>query len=161
MKFTLNWLRDHLDTSRSLDEICEGLVSLGHEVEEVIDPAKNLSDFRIVEIRGVNPHPEADRLKVCSVDDNGTLLQIVCGAPNARIGLKTVLAPVGSYVPGIDIVIKKSNIRGQESNGMLCAFSELELDGNSDGIIELAEHAETGTSYIAVSYTHLTLPTSG
>ena len=148
MKFTLNWLRDHLDTSRSLDEICEGLVSLGHEVEEVIDPAKNLSDFRIVEIRDVNPHPEADRLKVCSVDDNGTLLQIVCGAPNARVGLKTVLAPVGSYVPGIDIVIKKSNIRGQESNGMLCAFSELALDGNSDGIIELAEHAEIGTSYI-------------
>ena len=148
MKFTLNWLRDHLDTSRSLDEICKGLVSLGHEVEEVIDPAKNLSDFRIVEIRDVNPHPEADRLKVCSVDDNGTLLQIVCGAPNARVGLKTVLAPVGSYVPGIDIIIKKSNIRGQESNGMLCAFSELALDGNSDGIIELAEHAEIGTSYI-------------
>ena len=103
MKFTLNWLRDHLDTSCSLDKICEGLVSLGHEVEEIIDPAKNLSDFRIVEIRDVNPHPEADRLKVCSVDDNGTLLQIVCGAPNARVGLKTVLAPVGSYVPGIDL----------------------------------------------------------
>ena len=150
MKFTLNWLRDHLDTSCSLDEICEGLVSLGHEVEEIIDPAKNLSDFRIVEIKDVNPHPEADRLKVCSVDDNGTLLQIVCGAPNARAGLKTVLAPVGSYVPGIDIVIKKSNIRGQESNGMLCAFSELELDGNSDGIIELAEHAEIGLSLIHI-----------
>ena len=148
MKFTLNWLGDHLDTDSSLKEICESLINLGHEIEEVIDPSQSLFDFRIVEIKDVKPHPEADRLKVCNVDDNGNLLQIVCGAPNARTGLKTVLAPIGVYVPGIDMVIKKSTIRGQESNGMLCAFSELALDGDTDGIIELAEDAEIGTPYI-------------
>ena len=148
MRFTLNWLCDHLDTDRSLNEICEGLIKLGHEVEEVIDPSQSLSNFRIVEIKDVKPHPEADRLQICNVDDNGDLLQIVCGAPNARAGWKTVLAPVGTYVPGMDIFIKKSTIRGQESNGMLCAFSELALDGKSDGIIELAEDAVIGTPYI-------------
>ena len=148
MKFTLNWLGDHLDTNCSLNEICEGLIKLGHEVESVSDPRQNLSNFKIVEIKDVKPHPEADRLQVCTVDENGNLLQIICGAPNARIGLKTVLAPVGTYVPGIDIVIKKSIIRGQESNGMLCAFSELALDGDSDGIIELAEDAVIGTPYV-------------
>ena len=148
MKFTLNWLKDHLDTDCSLNEICDGLVKLGHEVEEVVDPRQILFDFRIVEIKNAQPHPEADRLQICSVNDNGKLLKIVCGAPNARAGLKTVLAPVGAYVPGIDIVIKKGNIRGQESNGMLCAFSELGLDGNSDGIIELADDAPIGASYI-------------
>ncbi len=148
MKFTLNWLYDHLDTDCSVNEISEGLIKLGHEVEEVIDPTHSLSSFRIVEIKEAKPHPAADRLQICKVDDNGKLLQIVCGAPNARAGLKTVLAPVGTYVPGIDIVIKKTSIRGQKSNGMLCAFSELGLDGNSDGIIELAENAVIGTPYI-------------
>ena len=148
MKFTLSWLFDHLDTDCSLNEICDGLIKLGHEVEEVIDHSKSLSNFRIVEIKDVKPHPEADRLQVCNVDDCGNLLQVVCGAPNARTGLKTVLAPVGIYVPGIDAVIKKSTIRGQESNGMLCAFSELALEGDSDGIIELAEDAVIGTPYI-------------
>ena len=118
MKFTLNWLKDHLETECSLSEICDGLVRLGHEVEEVVDPAQSLSDFRIVEIKEAQPHPEAGRLQLCVVDDNGSILQIVCGAPNARAGLKTVLAPIGTYVPAIDIIIKKGIIRGQESNGM-------------------------------------------
>ena len=111
MKFTLNWLKDHLETECSLSEICDGLVRLGHEVEEVVDPAQSLSDFRIVEIKTAQSHPEADRLQLCTVDDNGSILQIVCGAPNARAGLKTVLAPIGTYVPGIDIIIKKGIIR--------------------------------------------------
>ena len=148
MKFTLNWLKDHLETECSLSEICDGLVRLGHEVEEVVDPAQSLSDFRIVEIKEAQPHPEADRLQLCVVDDNGSILQIVCGAPNARAGLKTVLAPIGTYVPAIDIIIKKGLIRGQESNGMLCAFSELGLNGDRDGIIELPDDAPLGTSYI-------------
>ena len=148
MKFTLNWLKDHLETECSLSEICDGLVRLGHEVEEVVDPAQSLSAFRIVEIKNAQPHPEADRLQLCTVEDNGSMLEIVCGAPNARAGLKTVLAPVGTYVPGIDVTIKKGNIRGKESNGMLCAFSELGLDGDSDGIIELPDDAPLGTSYI-------------
>ena len=148
MKFTLNWLKEHLETDCSLNEICDGLVQLGHEVEDVFDPAQVLFDFRIVQITDAQPHPEADRLQICSVDDNGTILKIVCGAPNARAGLKTVLAPVGTRVPGINIVIKKGNIRGQESNGMLCAFAELGLDGNSDGIIELADDAPIGERYI-------------
>ena len=148
MKFTLNWLKDHLETECSLNEICDGLIGLGHEVEEVVDPAQSLSDFRIVEIKEAQPHPEADRLQLCTIDDNGSILQIVCGAPNARAGLKTVLAPIGTYVPGIDIIIKKGIIRGQESNGMLCAFSELGLDGDSNGIIELPDDAPLGTSYI-------------
>ena len=118
MKFTLAWLKDHLDTQCTLQEICDGLIALGHEVEEVVDPSQTLADFRIVQIKDAQPHPEADRLQVCSVDDNGTIIQIVCGAANARAGLKTVLAPIGVYVPGIDIVIKKGNIRGQVSNGM-------------------------------------------
>ncbi len=148
MKFTLAWLKDHLDTQCTLQEICDGLIALGHEVEEVVDPSQTLADFRIVQIKDAQPHPEADRLQVCSVDDNGTIIQIVCGAPNARAGLKTVLAPIGVYVPGIDIVIKKGNIRGQASNGMLCAYSELGIDGNSDGIIELETDAPIGVSYI-------------
>ena len=104
MKFTLNWLKDHLETECSLSEICDGLVRLGHEVEEVVDPAQSLSDFRIVEIKKAQPHPEADRLQLCAVEDNGSILQIVCGAPNARAGLKTVLAPIGTYVPGLSLI---------------------------------------------------------
>ena len=107
MKFTLDWLKDHLDTELELNRICDGLVMCGLEVEGIENPADALRAFQIAEIITAERHPEADRLQICRVQTGEGELQIVCGAPNARAGLKTVLAPIGTYVPGIDITIKK------------------------------------------------------
>ena len=148
MKFTLDWLKDHLDTDLELTRICEGLVMCGLEVEGIENPADALRAFQVAEIISAEPHPEADRLQICRVQTGEEELQIVCGAPNARAGLKTVLAPIGTYVPGLDITIKKGNIRGEASNGMLCAAAELGLSEESDGIMELPADAPVGTSYV-------------
>ena len=110
MKFTFAWLCDHLDTSHNLTEICDALPMLGLEVEELLDPAAGLAPFRVVEITSAEQHPDADRLRVCQVNTGDETVQIVCGAPNARAGLKTIMAPVGSFVPGPEITIKKGNI---------------------------------------------------
>mgnify|MGYP000400168959 CR=1 FL=1 len=125
MKFTYSWLLDHLDTSATLEEICTLLPMLGLEVEEVIDPSQTLQAFQVAEIITAEQHPDADRLRVCTVNTGKETVQIVCGAPNARAGLKTVLAPVGTYIPGSDITIKQGRIRGQLSMGMLCSAVEL------------------------------------
>jgi phenylalanyl-tRNA synthetase beta chain len=145
MKFTLSWLKEHLDTRASVDEIAEILTRIGLEVEEVFDPAKALGHFSVAEIVACDKHPNADKLKVCEVDTGSERLQVVCGAPNARAGLKGVFAPVGSYVPGIDLTLTKAKIRGVESNGMMLSERELELSDEHSGIIELAKSAKVGS----------------
>ena len=126
MKFTWNWLCDHLDTTASLDEILDVLPMIGLEVEEVDNPAIRLADFTVAEIISAERHPNADKLQVCRVNTGKEEVQIVCGAPNARAGLKTVLAVPGTYIPGLDITIKKGEIRGEESHGTcLCCHANL------------------------------------
>ena len=144
MKFTWNWLQDHLETSASLEEILETLPMIGLEVEDFDNPAERLAAFTVAEITSASPHPNADKLQVCSVNTGTEKLQIVCGAPNARAGLKTVLAAAGTYIPGLDITIKKGEIRGETSNGMLCSASELGISEEHDGIMELPSDAVVG-----------------
>ncbi|MFC0218269.1 phenylalanine--tRNA ligase subunit beta [Pseudochelatococcus lubricantis] len=150
MKFSLSWLKDHLATDASLDEILDALNRIGLEVEDVEDKAKELAAFRIAHILTAEQHPNADRLRVCSVDTGeGAPVQIVCGAPNARAGLKTVFAPPGTHIPGKDITIAVGAIRGVESRGMMCSPEELDLPGDSSGIFELPDDAPVGASYAA------------
>ena len=142
MKFTLSWLKDHLDTNASLDKISETLTDIGLEVEEIVDPAEKLAPFKVAKIVEAEQHPNADRLRVCKVDAGGDVIQVVCGAPNARAGLVGIFAPSGTYVPGTDLLLKPTKIRGVESSGMMCSARELELGDDHDGIIELdGEHA--------------------
>ncbi|GGD14390.1 phenylalanine--tRNA ligase subunit beta [Aquisalinus flavus] len=144
MKFTLSWLKKHLDTDATLEEIVEAMVRVGLEVEEVDDPAARLKDFTIGHVIDARPHPDADKLRVCRVATKDGEQQIVCGAPNARTGIKVAYAPVGAYVPGIDATLGKAKIRGVESNGMMCSARELEMGDDHDGIIEAPESAEIG-----------------
>lgn len=137
MKFTLSWLKDHLDTSASVDDITYALTDLGLEVEEVINPADRLKDFTLGYVTHAEKHPDADRLRVCKVDTDEGELQIICGAPNAREGIIVVVAKPGVYVPGIDTTIGVGKIRGIESYGMMASEKELELSEEHDGIIEL------------------------
>ena len=148
MKFTFSWLKDHLDTDKSLTEICDLLPMLGLEVESLSDPLGQLDNFLVAEIISAEQHPDADRLRVCKVDKgDGEYLQIVCGAPNARAGLKTVLAQVGNWVPGHDTILKAGKIRGQASQGMLCSFAELALGTDHEGIAELPADAPVGAAF--------------
>lgn len=148
MKFTLSWLKDHLDTTDSLDAITQTLTRVGLEVEAVEDKAKALSAFTIAYVVEAKPHPNADRLRVCLVDTgSGDPVQVVCGAPNARTGMKSVFSPPGTYIPGKDITLGKGVIRGVESNGMLVSEAELQLSEDHDGIIDLAEDAPLGQPY--------------
>jgi len=144
MKFTLSWLKRHLDTNATVDEIAATLTRIGLEVEEVEDPAEKLKDFIVAEVREAAQHPGADRLKVCKVWDGTKELNIVCGAPNARAGIKVVLAPVGAVIPKTGEALKLGKIRGEESQGMMCSYPELELVGEDKGIIELAADAQVG-----------------
>ena len=146
MKFTLAWLKEHLDTEASVDEIAETLTRIGLEVEEVFDPASALKAFRVAEVVKAEKHPDADKLQVLEVDIGKERLQVVCGAPNARVGLKGVFAPVGAYVPGIDLTLTKAKIRGVESNGMMLSERELELSEAHSGIIELSPKAKVGSA---------------
>ncbi len=144
MKFTLGWLKDHLETDASLEAILDKLTLIGLEVEEVVDAAVSLADFTVALVVSSEPHPDADKLKVCRVNTGTGEVQVVCGAPNAKAGMKGVFAPAGTYVPGIDLKLKKTKIRGVESNGMLCSERELELSDEHTGIIELPEDAQVG-----------------
>ncbi|MDO5621182.1 MAG: phenylalanine--tRNA ligase subunit beta [Paracoccus sp. (in: a-proteobacteria)] len=137
MKFTLSWLKEHLDTTATVSEIGEALTDLGLEVEEIIDPAAKLAGFTIARIAHAEQHPDADRLRVLRVETDEGEKQIVCGAPNARAGLIGVLAKPGDYVPGIDTTLSVGKIRGIESHGMMASERELELSEEHDGIIEL------------------------
>lgn len=147
MKFTLSWLKTHLDTDASLDVICERLTLIGLEVEGVDDKSA-FKPFVIAKVLTAEKHPQADKLKVLSVDiGSGKPVQVVCGAPNARAGLLGAFAAPGTYVPGIDVTLSVGNIRGVESHGMMCSEKELEISDSHDGIIDLPEDAPVGTSF--------------
>ncbi len=151
MKFTLSWLKEHLDTKASLEQICDALTITGLEVEGIEDPAQTFAPYVIGEVLEASPHPDADKLQVLNVDTGKGCVQVVCGAPNARKGLKGVFAPVGTYVSGIDLTLKKAKIRGVESFGMMCSERELELSQEHDGIIDLDTDAKPGTPYAQVA----------
>lgn len=153
MKFTLSWLKDHLDTTASVDEITEALTDLGLEVEGVENPGAKLADFTIGKVISAEKHPDADKLRVCQVMTDEGQLQIICGAPNARQGITVVVAKPGTYVPGIDTTIGVGKIRGIESFGMMCSEREMELSEEHDGIIELAsgEVGDRFTDWLAVN----------
>lgn len=145
MKFTLSWLKDYLDTDASLDVILEKLTDIGLEVEGVEDRAAMYAPFKVVEVMEAVQHPNADRLRVCQVKTENGMIQVVCGAPNARAGMKAVLAPEGSYVPGLDMTMKKTKIRDVESNGMMASEREMKLGDDQNGIIDLPVDTPIGT----------------
>lgn len=145
MKFTLSWLKKYLDTNASLEEICEKLTDIGLELESVEDRAATFAPFKVAYVESAEKHPDADRLKVCMVKTEDGVEQVVCGAPNARTGMKGVFAPNGSFIPGLDFKLKKTKIRGVESNGMLVSEREMCLSDEHDGIIEVDESYEIGT----------------
>lgn len=147
MKFTLSWLKDHLETTATVDEICETLTDLGLEVEGVEDRGARLRDFTIGYVKSAEKHPDADRLNVCQVETDEGVMQIICGAPNARAGITVVVAKPGVYVPGIDTTIGVGKIRGVESFGMMASEREMELSEEHDGIIELPS-GEVGQSFV-------------
>ncbi|WP_422010409.1 phenylalanine--tRNA ligase subunit beta [Reyranella sp.] len=147
MKFTLSWLKEHLETDATLVQVRDTLTMLGLEVEGLTDPAEALKGFVVGYVVEAVQHPNADRLRVCKVDTgSGTVVQVVCGAPNARTGMKGIFAPTGSYIPGTGITLKASKIRGEESNGMLCSSRELQLGDDHSGIIDLPAEAVPGQS---------------
>jgi len=151
MKFTLSWLKDHLETEADLQQITDTLTAIGLELEEVVDRAAELAPFTVARVIEARPHPDADRLKLCLVDTGSEQVQVVCGAPNARTGMKGVFAPVGTTIPGTGLFLKASKIRGQDSNGMLCSEREMGLSDEHEGIIELPEDAEVGRAFSDVA----------
>ena len=149
MKFTLSWLKEHLDTDASVEAISDRLTAIGLEVESVTNPGAALKDFIVGEIITAEKHPQADRLRLCSVSTGKENLQIVCGAPNARAGIKVVLARPGTVIPATGEALKLGTIRGVESRGMMCSARELLLGEDHDGIIELKPGADVGAPVIA------------
>ncbi|HWK36416.1 phenylalanine--tRNA ligase subunit beta [Sphingomonas sp.] len=147
MKFTLGWLKEHLETTASVDAVAEALTRIGLEVEGIEDPGAKLADFRVARVLTADKHPQADKLQVLTVDAGDGPLQVVCGAPNARAGLVGVFGMPGATVPANGMVLKVAAIRGVESNGMMCSTRELELGDDHDGIIELPADAPVGTPY--------------
>jgi phenylalanyl-tRNA synthetase beta chain len=148
VKFTFAWLKEHLDTDASLEAIRDKLTMVGLEVESVEDKAKALAPFTIARVVACEQHPNADRLRVCMVDTGtGDPVQVVCGAPNARTGMKGVFSAPGSFIPGKNITLAVGTIRGVESRGMLLSEAELEISDDHDGIIDLPDDAPVGTSY--------------
>lgn len=150
MKFSLSWLKDYLDTNASVDEISATLTKIGLEVEEVIDSASALQGFIVADIKSVEKHPDSDHLNILSVWTGKESLQIVCGAPNVRVGMKSVLAPIGTLIPKFNERIEKGKIRGVESFGMMCAEDELLIGSDHTGIIDLKGDAPAGTPFVDV-----------
>ena len=157
MKFTLSWLKTYLDTDVDLSTISETLTAIGLEVEEVIDPTEGLKPFVIAKIEKTEQHPNADKLRVCKVNNGKETIQVVCGAPNAKAGLIGAFAPSGCTIPTNGLKLKPSNIRGVDSNGMMCSERELGLGDDHDGIIELPSDAPIGASF--ADYANLNDPT--
>ena len=149
MKFSLEWLKQHLDTDATPDKIAEKLTSIGLEVEEILDPAAALAPFRIAKVLTAQKHPQADKLQVLTVDAGDGQVQVVCGAPNAHAGMLGVFGPPGAYVPGSKLTLKVAAIRGVESSGMMCSSRELELGDDHSGIIELPADAPVGQAFSA------------
>ncbi len=150
MKFTLSWLKEYLETDASLDEIGSTLTSVGLELESIDDPSKIYAPFRTAFVVSAEKHPDADRLKVCVVDTGREKVRVVCGAPNAKAGMIGVFAPEGSYIPGLDTVLKKGVIRGVESCGMLVSEREMALSDSHEGIIELDPATRVGVPFAEV-----------
>jgi phenylalanyl-tRNA synthetase beta chain len=147
MKFTFGWLKEHLDTDHSLTEIADKLTMIGLEVERVEDKAKLFAPFVIARVTEAKQHPNADRLRVCLVDTGtGSPIQVVCGAPNARAGMKGVFVPPGAFIPGKNMTLAVGTIRGVESRGMLVSEFELQLSDNHEGIIDLPDDAPVGAN---------------
>ena len=147
MKFTLSWLKTHLETEASVDEIAATLTAIGLEVEQVRRPGDELAAFTVAHVVEARPHPNADKLRLCVVDTGAGRVEVVCGAPNARTGMKGVFAPPGTTIPGTGMVLKKAKIRGVESCGMLCSESEMGLSDEHEGIIELDPDAPVGQPF--------------
>ena len=148
MKFTIDWLKEHLETEASVDKIVDTLTMTGTEVEAVENQGKQLEAFTIARVISAEKHPNADRLKVCMVDTgHGEPVKVICGAPNAKTGMMGVFAPAGTYIPGTDFVLQKGIIRGEESNGMLCSERELMISDEHEGVIELPKDAPLGQKY--------------
>ncbi|WP_417483513.1 phenylalanine--tRNA ligase subunit beta [Maricaulis sp.] len=147
MKFPLSWLKYHLETTASLDEIAEAMTMAGLEIEEIDNPAEKFGAFTVAYVQEAVAHPDADKLRVCTVETVDGIKQIVCGAPNARTGMRAVYAPLGAYIPGLDFSLDKKprKIRGVESSGMMCSAKELELGEDHDGIIDLEGDWPVGT----------------
>ncbi len=147
MKFTLSWLKRHLETEATIDEVVEAMTLAGLEVEDVENPAEKLSEFSIGKVLTAEKHPDADKLKVCTVETRDGTKTIVCGAPNARADMTVAYAPLGAYIPGLDFSLDKKprKIRGIESSGMMCSGKELEVDEDADGILDLPQTLEMGT----------------
>lgn len=150
MKITLSWLRDHLDTEADLATIVARLTMLGHEVDAVDDPAARLAPFTVGHVVSAVQHPNADRLRVCIVDTGRGQVQVVCGAPNARTGMKGVFAPAGTVIPRTGLLLKAGQIRGEASNGMLCSAYEMGLSDDHEGIIDLPADAPVGAPFAPV-----------
>jgi phenylalanyl-tRNA synthetase beta chain len=148
MKFSIDWLKQHLDTEASLTQIVEKLNAIGLEVEAVSDPGETLGEFHIAHVVEAKQHPNADKLKVCMVDTGNEMVQVVCGAPNAKTGMKGVFAASGTHIPGTGVDLRPTEIRGVTSHGMLCSERELMISDEHDGIIELDGDAPVGQRYI-------------
>ena len=149
MKFSLSWLKQHLETDADATTVAETLTRIGLEVEEISNPAEALTPFRVARVLSAERHPQADKLQVLQIDAGDGPMQVVCGAPNARAGMIGVFGGPGAYVPGSAMTLKQATIRGVESNGMMCSSRELELGDDHDGIIELPEDAPVGKSFAA------------
>jgi phenylalanyl-tRNA synthetase beta chain len=146
MRFTPSWLKDHLETTANVAQVAEAMTMAGMEVEHVDDPAAKFAAFSVARIVEAVQHPNADRLRVCQVETKDGVKEIVCGAPNARAGLVTIYAPIGTYIPGSGLTLEPRPVRGVVSNGMLCSAAELEIAEDADGIVELAETLAVGSS---------------
>src|SRR6201990_2751412 len=147
MKFTLSWLRTHLNTDATLDAITATLTRIGLELEGVEDRGAALAPFRIAHVIEAVQHPHADRLRVCTIDTGSDTVRVVCGAPNARTGMKGVFAPPDTFIPGTGITLKVGEIRGVRSAGMLLSERELGLSDEHSGIVDLPEDAPVGVPY--------------
>jgi len=150
MKFTVSWLKDHLDTDADLDALLDRLTMVGLEVEKVTDRGQGLETFVVGHVLEAVKHPNADKLKVCRVDNGLEIFEVVCGAPNAHTGMKGVFAPAGSFIPGTGIKLKKTKIRDVESSGMLLSEREMGLSDDHEGIVELSDNAPIGASAVEV-----------
>ena len=145
MKFTLNWLKEYLTTEKSVNEIADDLTNIGLEIEEVSNESAFLENFTVAKINEASPHPDSKKLQICKVDTGKEVLQVICGAKNARTGIKIAFAKIGSLIPSNGMKIKKAKIAGIESNGMICSAEELNIGADGEGIIEIDEKYEIGT----------------
>jgi len=147
MKFTLGWLKEHLDTSSDLETIANTLTNIGLEIECIDDPSETYKDFTVAKVLRSEPHPDADKLKVCEVETINGIFQVVCGASNVRSGMLGIFAPENSFIPGTSLHLKKSKIRGVESCGMLVSEKEMSLSNEHEGIIEVDSSLKIGEHF--------------